>query len=722
MRVLRLVIVQILYMLPCWWIQVSHAQSTVVLQDVRAVEELGNRMEYFIDQSKKENISTIKNADFEASTQLYPNFHVLSDVLWLRMNLSNRTGEKVWLEITNGYQDSIEVYIEHTSGYLLRRGGAKYPMQAKEVYNAHFTFALDSLGPEARWVYVRLFTEKPTTLGLRAGTLLGLSEANFDQLWIDAAYLGILLVMILYNLFFFFSTRDISYLHYVLYTLFLGLYIAFYKGLTYRIEPLHRLLDMVPAAPPALLAMFGVLFAMYFLNIGRLSPRNYVISWGFVILLSLGILLSAAGLQNTAFRVVQVIISIQALYLMYLAIYIYFVKKYAPAKFYFFGWCFFLGGSLGFILMRTNIIPVHPIANYILQIGSAIEVMLLSVALLDRINLYRRQAEAAQLAALDAARENEKLVLEQNALLEKRVKERTVELSRINSELKASEEEIRQNAEELQALNENLERSQISLTEAMERIEKQRNDILSSIQYALRIQQAMLPQAEDLNRLLPEHFLFYRPRNVVSGDFYWLAEKGGKVIFAVGDCTGHGVPGAFMSAISMDALNGIILHEQADSPGKILTILHAHIRHALKQELTENRDGLDISLCMWDPKSRRLAFAGARNPLIYCKEDQIYQLKALPESIGGSRDYILFETQYLDCEVPTVVYLSSDGYQDQFGGPHGRKFMKTHFRQVLHQIHRLNISDQATEIARIFDQWKGEEEQVDDVLVMGMRF
>ncbi|NJL13453.1 MAG: SpoIIE family protein phosphatase [Microscillaceae bacterium] len=228
-------------------------------------------------------------------------------------------------------------------------------------------------------------------------------------------------------------------------------------------------------------------------------------------------------------------------------------------------------------------------------------------------------------------------------------------------------------------------------------IHRKNLNIQSSIQYAQRIQQAMLPSEEEIDKALPLHFIFYQPRDVVSGDFYWFAQlkprpvyeevenqrhksrvltgfQGEKIIISAIDCTGHGVPGAFMSMIGDSLLNQIVLDKGITEVDQILFKLHHGIRAALKQSETHNQDGMDAALCVIDPKHKTIDFAGAKNSLVYIQNHKLHEVKASVHGLGGWRDNHDDERAYPKTTIsyaqnPVTLYLYSDGYQDQFGGP-----------------------------------------------------
>lgn len=300
-----------------------------------------------------------------------------------------------------------------------------------------------------------------------------------------------------------------------------------------------------------------------------------------------------------------------------------------------------------------------------------------------------------------------------------------------NAELQQQKEEILTQRDLLEGQNSTLQRQQKELQERSNEIEKQRNDITASITYAKRIQTAILPDIAKVKDVLPHSFIYYQPRDIVSGDFYYfttLHEANTKIVLAAVDCTGHGVPGAFMSMIGDAMLNQIINIQRVTSPDIILNELHRGIRLMLKQQDGENRDGMDISICTIDLEAKIIEFAGARNSLyliqeVENKEAELVEIKADKISIGGYQheDTRIFNKNIVHLDKPTTFYMSSDGYKDQFGNSDGKKFSPKRFREMLINIHALPMDEQHHILADTFEKWKGEDAQIDDVLVIGVK-
>ncbi|GAB4130692.1 MAG: hypothetical protein Fur0041_00090 [Bacteroidia bacterium] len=255
-------------------------------------------------------------------------------------------------------------------------------------------------------------------------------------------------------------------------------------------------------------------------------------------------------------------------------------------------------------------------------------------------------------------------------------------------------------------------------------VEEQHRDMLDSISYARRIQTAVLPAAEEMQKLFPLSFVLYKPKDIVSGDFWWITERDGKKIIALADCTGHGVPGAFMSLIGTTLLNEIINVKHITSPGAILDMLTAGVIHSLRQtsEQESTRDGMDISLLVFDPKSNTVAFAAANHSMYFVRNNILHEIKGNRQPVGffeyGHQPFTVHE---LDLNHVEEIFLMSDGFADQFGGPQGKKFKYRQLCTLFQEHAQQSVQDQHHILEKAFNEWKGNQEQVDDVLVIGIK-
>ena len=283
---------------------------------------------------------------------------------------------------------------------------------------------------------------------------------------------------------------------------------------------------------------------------------------------------------------------------------------------------------------------------------------------------------------------------ENERMLEQKVKERTAELVEKQKEVELQNEKISELYEE----------------------------VTDSIKYAKGLQEAILPPDEFVKEVMPDSFVLYKPKDIVSGDFYWIEKKKDKVYFAAVDCTGHGVPGAFMSIVGYNALNEAL--RTNDDPGSILDALNKGISKTLHNNAMgpTTKDGMDLALCCYDAKTKELQYAGAYNPLYLIRDGEVNQLKADKFAIGSyyedaSKKYT---NHVIQLQEKDYIYVFSDGYADQFGGPKGKKFMYKRFRDYLLTLNGKSMNAQRDFLNNTIEQWKGPLEQIDDILVVGM--
>jgi serine phosphatase RsbU (regulator of sigma subunit) len=260
----------------------------------------------------------------------------------------------------------------------------------------------------------------------------------------------------------------------------------------------------------------------------------------------------------------------------------------------------------------------------------------------------------------------------------------------------------------------------IQQTRLKEEIVVKNRDITASINYAKMIQDAHLPLDLNHNNLLPKHFLFFKPKDIVSGDFYWTEVVGDNLVVVVGDCTGHGVPGAFMTVIGINHIQHIVSQEEETDPGKILIKLNDRIKTSLssKREIQIN-DGMDVSVCVINHKAKTVKYAGAKRPLVSLIDDEMIIIPGDKFSIGSDFGGAVYTSKDVKLGKENKFYVFSDGYTDQFGGLEARKFNRKRTFDLIETIHTLAIDKQLEYIANEHEQWKGNREQTDDIVFVG---
>ena len=369
---------------------------------------------------------------------------------------------------------------------------------------------------------------------------------------------------------------------------------------------------------------------------------------------------------------------------------------------------FFLAGSLALILGAAtgnviNFLELAPraVGGAFIQFGIVAEILLFSMGLGYRMRLNEREKQNVQEKLILQLQENESLQRTLNQELEEKVIERT--------------QEIEEQKEQINRKNEQLEETNKKMTD--------------SITYAARIQGAILGDISQLENELGDAFILFRPRDIVSGDFYWFkkikVEDKTYKIFVVADCTGHGVPGAFMTVMGVDSLEEIIGHKKTWKPHQVLYQLDKRITEATTQHQNTGkkiRDGMDIVILVFEEETNKAYFAGAKNPLFHIRGNEYLLTKGSTSAIGGTskkeKSFAMHEITY---QKGDVFYMYSDGFQDQFGGKDGMKYMSKKFREKLVEIAHLPMQEQKELLNQIFIDWKGDNSQTDDVILAGIR-
>jgi len=383
-----------------------------------------------------------------------------------------------------------------------------------------------------------------------------------------------------------------------------------------------------------------------------------------------------------------------------------------------------IGAVVAFFIVRGIVTPVQRLRSVLLSLGRGVfprtrvrvtndEIGDMSKALSSLVDGLRRTTDFSHaVAAGNFGAEYEPLSEEDmlgHALLKMR--------DELGQRERILEQKVHERTEEVVRQKEEVERQSRRVVELYK-------NVTDSIRYAKRLQDSILPPGKRIRELLPESFVYYRPKDIVSGDFYWVDQVDGRVAFAAVDCTGHGVPGAFMSLIGHNGLNQAIRERGAGRPSEVLKVLNKIAFEALHKDREQFlvRDGMDMALCNYDPERRVLEYAGANSPLYVVRGGEVLRFQPDKRPIGS---FDLEGQEFTDhrilLEQGDMVYIFSDGYADQFGGPKGKKFLYKRFRDLLLEISRFPAESQSGMLEEAFRGWRGIHEQVDDILVIGMR-
>ena len=516
-----------------------------------------------------------------------------------------------------------------------------------------------------------------------------------NDLLLHGLYFGVLLFVILFNTFLYLVIRERSSLHYVGYITALFVLQLALRGYAFQyLWPDWPYMAQVADPFFASLSIFFLLqFSRGFLNLGELFP-----TWDKIFRIS-GYLVAVNTLlalipTSDSFYFSVLFINTLALLLNITIIPLAWgvlKKGFRPARFFIAAFFVLVLSVFGFVLANFGVVETEFFSDKGLLLGSACEVILLSFAIVDRFKQFKEEA-VERLEEMNEMKEKANLVLEE------KVRARTEEIVLQKDE-----------------------------------IESQKEEIVSSIRYAKRIQSAVLPDETYCRQLFPEHFVYFRPCGIVSGDFYWMGEVETRVnghslavwrVFAVVDCTGHGVPGALMSMMGFNYISDIVASGKWNSPAEILNRLNQQVVKALNGKSEARvRDGMDMALGIINPATREMQFAGANLSLYVLRNGEITRLRGDRKAIGAGmeNDESKFTPQSIQLKGDDMVYAFTDGIVDQFGGEKGKKLKISRMRKFLLEIAELPVEEQRKQIDSFFKEWKGDLEQIDDLCVIGLK-
>ncbi len=668
----------------------------------------------YIDPTRTESFESVRDKAF--STPKTPNPNVRSEALWLRAAFAVPPPKDAVLELQDIFAGEIDVYVRDTTGqWQTYRGGMMRPFSERPIPRRLPVFPVGG----ADTVYFRIQTVSPPALKLTLYTRLGFEQKEAREQTFHALVYGAMAMIFFYNLFLGITMKERLYFVYSA----MIVLMAHNFGNMWGYTTAYLWPGLGTWAAPwtmglVFLSMLTVVeFSLRYLSVKTYSIRSYKLLRGVQTVMLFGALwgwtLPLSPLEVRPFWTRFMITTTMLVppTMIVLAVRLY-RKGNAAAPSYIAAFGTLVGGTLLLSLKNFGVLPSNLLTENGVIVGSVVEGAILAVGLGQKINRLNKERETAQARTIAALQENERLVVEQNRTLEQKVNERTEELKLANEELNSTNEELSATLEQVSRQN--------------QVIEKKNEDILESIRYALRIQTAILPEEGYIRQTFKDFFVFYRPRDMVSGDFYWYGylEREDVAAIAAVDCTGHGVPGAFMSVVGYNQLNRAILEIRLTDPAEILNELDLRIRQTLKQDEGSGRyDGMDLALCVWFRKENRMLFAGAQRPLYYFDADgQFRSIAGDKFPVGGAQAR---QKNFITHEIPLTgterFYLFTDGYTDQFGGPNKRKFTPKRLQELLSRIHTLPFDEQYSQVMQAFDAWKGDVEQLDDVSVLGFR-
>jgi serine phosphatase RsbU (regulator of sigma subunit) len=661
--------------------------------------------------------------------------------IWLKIVTSNRISEDraYLLDFLIEYDSILVYHVDGQGDIKEKKTGALIQASEKDfILKDLQAIQIDLNENEEQTFYVNIKDRK----GPRMAPFIILSAVNyvakFDRLEriILGAMWGMMIIVALYYLILFIFIKENSYIYHVFFILSFALALLHDSGYASELiwPDSSTLFDRLDSLIISLPVVFFLIFGISYLNL-----RESLKIWHKIVIADLLLILLLVPV-STIFDLINPYSDSEFLSIIYIvlaaSLLIATIILITPAILrirhgFKPGWYFLSAnvifvaliiyyGSYGTDLFMSDITKV--VSNASLHFGVIVQFLLFSLGMGQKIRTTEKEKREAQERIIEQLKENEKLKDKVNRELEEKVEERTREIVQQTAEIEAQRDE--------------LERQRDQLSE-------QQQEILDSINYAQRIQTAVLPPEKLLKEVLPEHFILFKPRDIVSGDFYWIRQIKNFTVVVAADCTGHGVPGAFMSMLGVSFLNEMVSRSRFDSAGEFLDRLRKKVKDTLKQEgrEMEQKDGMDMAFAIIDNDSLELQYAGAFNPLYIFRKKEIPEDKAWSGLIAMKSDqsYLLeikgdrqpiaiqaeerdFTTHHIKLFPGDTIYLFSDGYFDQMGGPKGKKFMGKKFKQLLLSIQPEKMQKQKEILDNTLEEWKGNIQQIDDILVFGIRW
>lgn len=661
------------------------------------------------DSTKKWTIKDVSSESFKdrfvKNTQQLPRNTHTKSAYWIRYTVRDDSDSSVkWLQ--EFYDSSIEKLLfylpDGNGGFKEFEAGNAIAFRKKKIQHKNFVFLLPDFSGKEITYYARIESKHLNFMLSVVRTYERFTFYALNEYYFLGVFYGLIIAMAIYNLFIFITTRDRTYLYYVLYVASNALYCMSLDGTGFhyiwRNHP--EINPFVTSISLFMMVMFVLLYTENFLSLRRLAPAFYKIL-NFIIIFRIIIFIAefslVPNLKNTMF------FDAAPMIFSYIAVILALKKGFKPAWYFALGITFLIAGFIVSNLTVNSIfgfsLPNNILTVYSFNFGTVIQMMFLSFALADRIQVMKKETDKAQLEIIAQLRENEELIEIINKDLEEKVNERTSEVMNQKAELE------KQGA----------------------KIAHLYKEVTDSIETSKVIQQSILPSENVIKMFLPNYFILYKPKDIVSGDFYWFHVRNHKVYIAAVDCTGHGVAGAFMSLIGYNLLNQIMKEKSNDTAADILTKLNEDVIKSLHQDEAGalSREGMDVALCVIDMAHKKIQFSGANNPLYHIRNQDITVYKADRNSIGIQRGgkIATFSNQELDFQKDDTIYIFSDGYAGQIGGEDGmQKFMYPRFRELIINSSVLPMPEQREALNNAIEGWKKDQEQLDDILVMGFKF
>lgn len=612
--------------------------------------------------------------------------------IWLKIEVENTKFShiKEWfLELAYPTLDSITFYTQNQSGEIQKYlTGDSFEFDKRALFDVNYVFPISFEKNTPQVFYINAKSRGSLVFPIKVVSRNTHIENTHYRTILFGMFYGIMFVMLLYNFVIYAASKDKNYLFYIIALIGHLLFLSAKNGHSYQyiLGDSPYLGSLFLELGGTIWVMGDVLFTKSFINSKKYLPRLDKVLSFLVIVSAIMFFMSFVLDYRTMMNLGAIITLLTIITLLASGIYVW-LKGNTSARFFVFAWTGYAIGVVIYVLNTSGLIPDTNFTFYAVELGSVLEIILLSLALVDKFRIIREEKAKTQ----------EKLITIQekaNKELEQNVKERTIE--------------INNQKEKLHLIAENLE--------------NKNRYLISGLNYAKTIQEAILPSERIISETFPNHFIFFSPKDVVSGDFYWFAKVENKIFIAVVDCTGHGVPGAFMSIVGASLLNKIIKELKIVDPIAIFERFNTEVIETLKQGEDKNNDGMDVCFCLLEEQAEetKLTYIGARRPLFLYQNKELIEIKGTRKSIAGTQNKKKFTQKEFVLQKEDVIYLSSDGYIDQGNGG-TQRFGTPRLKKLLQEIAPLSVNEQKRIVQETLLEYQENTPQRDDIALIGIR-
>ncbi len=703
----------------------SVLQNTEIIEMANPFPTLKNHIYYTKTTKNNNNLENIAQLPFKKLNFELGNDYVnikSDSIYWVKTQVYSKLDYDKEVLLFIGGVARAEVYVEYADKKIVKLiTGESYSNDMRDIKQAYGNIRL--FLPKNQVVKIWVLYETQNKL---SRIILKLSDKEkITEIWLNKGFSSALLqgafwIMMLYNFLLFFVFRDKAYLYYVCYIFVSSIFIAL-QNIPYEFWILDKLIaykNIMAYLCISNVAIFYILFVKYFVRQDEDYPTlakhsiiyvamRTIINVIFVVLMLQNMVTDIFGTTTNIILVCDIIFGIYSVSIIAKGKKNMLLNRFLLAG----SLCLFGGGAIDTFsdIFGFNI----PFSFF--TYGFLGEIIIFTFGLAQRSSMIEKEKRQAQEELILQLEANDELQRNINRDLEQKVAERTLEVVHQNEELEAN--------------------SQL-LIQQNDRLDKAYTHITDSVRYAKRIQTALLPSKTTWEAVLPNSFVLYKPKDIVSGDFYWFAKERENIFIAVADCTGHGVPGAFMTVIGNNILNQIISEnsninnensQNCIEPAYLLTELDKRLLQTLQQQGVEAskdkvNDGMDIALAKINVSTAQITVSSAKRVVYQFRNNELIEHEPNKFPIGSSHfGGKVFEQKVINYQQNDIFYLFTDGYPDQFGGTENRKFMIKQFRNLLIEIHNLPLSEQHEILNTKIENWKNGTTQTDDILVMGLK-